>query len=196
MSHPYPVQHPVAAPKKKSNAPMIIGIIAAVLLVLCGGAVACTAVLGSAVNNMPNNPDGNDGAPAAAVGLNEPARDGQFEFTVTSVDCGIAQIGSQYLNKNAQGQFCQVHVTVKNIGNEARTFHDSSQYAYNAAGQRYDADGVAGMYLDEDSRAFLEDINPGNSVNGIIVFDIPKDASIVKVELHDSAFSGGVVVNV
>jgi Domain of unknown function (DUF4352) len=52
------------------------------------------------------------------------------------------------------------------------------------------------MYLEGDSHAFLEDINPGNSVNGIIVFDIPKDATIVKLELHDSAFSGGVVVNV
>ena len=116
--------------------------------------------------------------------------------TVTKVECGIAQIGSEFLNKNAQGQFCKVYVTVTNIGNEARTFHDSSQYAYNAAGQKYDADGAAGMYLEGDSHAFLEEINPGNSVNGIIVFDIPKDAQIVKLELHDSAFSGGVVVNV
>ena len=47
-----------------------------------------------------------------------------------------------------------------------------------------------------NTRAFLEDINPGNSVKGIVVFDIPKDGQIVKLELHDSAFSGGVVVNV
>ncbi len=60
----------------------------------------------------------------------------------------------------------------------------------NAAGQKYEADGAAGIHLEEDSRAFLEDINPGNSVNGIVVFDIPKDGQIVKLELHDSAFSG------
>jgi hypothetical protein len=143
-----------------------------------------------------DNPEGNDGPPAGAVRLNQPARDGQFEFTVTKVECGIAEVGGEYLNKKAQGQFCLVHVTVKNIGNEARTFNDSSQHAYNAAGQKYDADGAAGIYLDSDSHAFLEDINPGNSVNGIVVFDIPKDAKIVKLELHDSSFSGGVVVNV
>jgi hypothetical protein len=115
---------------------------------------------------------------------------------VTKVECGIDQVGSDVLNKKAQGQFCMVYVTVKNIGNEARTFTSGNQNAYNAAGQKYAADSAAGIYLEEGSRAFLEDINPGNSVNGIIVFDIPKDAKIVKVELHDSAFSGGVVINV
>ena len=204
MSHPYPAQQQYAAPPKKTRWGLIIGIIAAVLLVMCGGAVACFAVVGTAVNEAANslptnpgagNPDG-DGAPAAAAGLNQPARDGKFEFTVTKVECGIAQVGGEYLNKKAQGQFCLVHVTVKNIGNEARTFTSSNQSAYNAAGQKYGADGAAGIYLEDDSRAFLEDINPGNSVNGIVVFDIPKDAKIVKLELHDSAFSGGVVVNV
>jgi hypothetical protein len=91
---------------------------------------------------------------------------------------------------------CASLITVKWIGNEARTFTSSNQSAYNAAGQKYEAGGAAGIYLAEDSRAFLEDINPGNSVNGIVVFDIPKEAQIVKLELHDSAFSGGVVVNV
>jgi hypothetical protein len=40
----------------------------------------------------------------------------------------------------AQGQFGKVHVTVKNIGDEARTFDDSNQHACNAAGRTYDAD--------------------------------------------------------
>ncbi len=114
---------------------------------------------------------------------------------MTKVECGIAQVGGESLNKRAQGRFCLVHVTVKNIGNEARPFTSSNQSAHKAAGQKSEADGAAGIYLEDDSRAFLEDINPGNSVNGI-VFDIPKDAQIAKLELHDSAFSGGVVVNV
>jgi hypothetical protein len=83
-----------------------------------------------------------------------------------AVDAGIT----------AQGQFCLVHVTVKNIGNEARTFTSANQNAYKAAGQKYEADSAAGIYLEGDSHAFLEDINPGNSVNGVVVFDIPKDA--------------------
>jgi hypothetical protein len=163
---------------------------------MCGGAVACVALVGSAADKATNGSGTNPGRNAAAVGLNQPARDGKFEFTVTKLECGIDQIGDTLLNKKAQGQFCKVHVTVKNIGNEARTFDASNQYAYNAAGQKYDADGAAGLYLGDDGKAFLEQINPGNSVNGIVVFDVPKDAKIAKVELHDSGFSGGVVVNV
>ena len=196
MSHPYPIQQPAVAPPKKSKAPLIIGIVAAVLLVLCGGAVACVAFVGAAANQATNGSGANPGRNAAAVGLNQPARDGKFEFTVTRLECGLNQIGDTLLNKKAQGQFCKVYVTVKNIGNEARTFDASNQYAYNAAGQKYDADGAADLYLGDESKAFLEQINPGNSVNGIVVFDVPKDAKIAKVELHDSSLSGGVVVNV
>jgi Domain of unknown function (DUF4352) len=64
---------------------------------------------------------------------------------VTKVECGIAEVGGEYLNKKAQGQFCLVHVTVKNIGNEARTFTSGNQSAYNAAGQKYEADSAAGI---------------------------------------------------
>ncbi len=41
---------------------------------------------------------------------------------------------------------------------------------------------------------FLNEINPGNQVNGIIVFDVPKDVQPTRIELHDSLFSGGVTV--
>lgn len=137
-----------------------------------------------------------EAAPAkvATIGLNQPARDGKFEFKVTKIECGVAQIGDQYLNVKAQGQFCKVSVSVANIGDKPRMFDASSQHAFNAAGQQYDADSTAGIYLEDAGNAFLKDINPGNSVAGIVVFDIAKGASIKRLELHDSAFSGGVTV--
>jgi hypothetical protein len=58
MAHPYPAGAPASqppAPVKKSKAPLIIGIIAAVLLVICGGAFACTALVSNAVNDAATN---------------------------------------------------------------------------------------------------------------------------------------------
>ncbi|MEK7536054.1 MAG: DUF4352 domain-containing protein, partial [Patescibacteria group bacterium] len=50
------------------------------------------------------------------------ARDGKFEFVVSSVQCGVASVGDNpYLTKTAQGQFCLLNVTVKNIGNEKQS---------------------------------------------------------------------------
>lgn len=41
-----------------------------------------------------------------------------------------------------------------------------------------------------------EQINPGNEVEGKFFFDVPTDLEPSHVELHDSAFSGGVQVDV
>jgi hypothetical protein len=169
-----------------------VGIAIAIMLGLCLMGVALIATTASGPGR--GNPVADDVEPATA-GLNQAVRDGKFEFTVTKIDCGKTQVGSQYSLQKAQGQYCLVSITVKNIGDKAQMFDSSNQHAYNATGAKYDTDGLAAIYLDGDSRSFLEDINPGNTVNGVVVFDIPKGASIVALELHDSAFSGGVTVN-
>ena len=46
----------------------------------------------------------------------------------------------------------------------------------------------------KDSNAFLNNINPGNLVKGILLFDVPKTFKLKAIELHDSVFSGGVTV--
>lgn len=126
--------------------------------------------------------------------IGEPARDGKFEFIVKSVSCGKPSVGSDFTTKNAQGQFCLVNVSVKNIGNEAQSLFSSNQYVYNAENQKYSADDQATLYAAGSASTWYSDINPGNSVEGVIVFDIPKDKTPTIAELHDSAFSGGVKI--
>ena len=109
------------------------------------------------------------------------------------MDCGKASVGSSGLQKQAQGQFCLVSMTVKNVGDKAQLLDSSSQKAFNPQGQEFSSDGAAAIYLDH-SNTFLNEINPGNSVKGIVVFDIPKDAKLSRLELHDSFMSGGVIV--
>jgi hypothetical protein len=127
--------------------------------------------------------------------LGQPAHDGKFEFTVTNVEYGKTQVGSQYANKTAQGQFVLVHVTVKNVGTEARMFTGATQRAFGDGGVKYENDSMAEVYANGDNQTFLNNINPGNEVKGILVFDIPKDKKITSVELHDSMFSSGVTVD-
>ncbi|MER5454639.1 DUF4352 domain-containing protein [Micromonospora sp. NPDC002389] len=129
-----------------------------------------------------------------ATKIGDAARDGKFEFTVESSKCGVKKVGSDLLGAKAQGQFCLVTVNVKNIGKESQMFDGSSQKAYAADGTEYSADGSAALYANKNAETFLNDINPGNQVTGVIVFDIPKDVELTKLSLHDSMFSGGVVV--
>jgi hypothetical protein len=129
-----------------------------------------------------------------AAGTGTPVRDGKFEFTVQRVECGKSRVGSRDFGQTAQGHFCFVYMKVENVGKEAQTLDGSNQYMYASGGKRYDADTEAAIYLD-DSKTFLEEINPGNAVNGIVIFDVPKSAKPERLELHDSAFSGGVEVS-
>ncbi|MCM0673884.1 DUF4352 domain-containing protein [Micromonospora phytophila] len=136
---------------------------------------------------------GEDKAPKTAK-IGQPARDGKFEFTVKSSKCGLAKVGTSMLGDKAQGQFCLVTINVKNIGKEPQTLDGSSQKAYAADGTEYSSDTEAGIYANEDQSTFFEEINPGNQVTGVFVFDIPKNVKLTKLELHDSAFSGGITV--
>jgi hypothetical protein len=145
------------------------------------------------VTQAPEEPATTAEAATEAPGIGNPVRDGKFEFTVRKVECGKSRIGSADFGTRAQGQFCFVYLKVENIGKEAQLLDGSNQYMFGEGGQRYDADTEAAIYLD-DAQTFLEEINPGNSVDGIVVFDIPKSATPARLELHDSAFSGGVDV--
>ena len=85
-----------------------------------------------------------------------------------------------------------------NIGDKPQTLDASSQYGYDVQGRKLNADSAAGIYANPaGGGAFLDDINPGNSATAVVVFDIPKDGKLTKLELHDSPpFSGGVDVAV
>lgn len=127
--------------------------------------------------------------------IGETVRDGAFAFKVTSVKCGVDRVGDTYVGRNAQGQFCLVTVSVKNVGDKPETFSDFDQRGFDNKGREIKADTEAGIYANDQADTFLNDINPGNRVKGVLVFDIPKRGKLAKVELHDGSFiSAGVTV--
>jgi len=131
--------------------------------------------------------------PPAEDRIGTAVRDGKFEFTVTKVQPGVAKVGDSFLEQKAQGQFVLVHVTVTNIGDEAQYFSDSEQKVKDVQGRQFSADTSAAIHI-KGNDVFLNEINPGNTVKGVLVYDMPKGAKPASIELHDSPFSGGVTV--
>lgn len=132
---------------------------------------------------------------AGQPGIGTPVRDGRFEFVVQKVACGQDSVGQGGLEQTAQGQYCLVTLSVKNIGDRSQTLADSAQKGIGSNGAEYSTDGLAGIYANgTENQTWLTDINPGNQVTGVIVFDLPKGVELVKLELHDSTFSQGVEV--
>ncbi len=134
-----------------------------------------------------------DPAPAAREpGLGEPVRDGQLEFVVRDVRCGVPQLGSGPLAKSPEGQFCLARVDVRNVKQDARTLFEPVQKLHDSAGQKHGAAITARLYFRDQT--IWDEVKPGRSVSGTMVFDIPADRQAVALELHDGIASGGVTV--
>lgn len=183
---PYPAAPP--PPNRNNRLALILGIIAAVLFCCCTGGVVSALTWGRQFYDEMRTRD------QRTVGLNQPARDGTMEFRVRQVECGIGRIGDPFVNQTATGQFCLVELTVRNIGSRPAGFTDSLQKAYGPENRQFHADPGAGVLANADQQVFLDELNPGNQVTGLVVYDIPPGTRIVKLELHSSSRSNGVVV--
>lgn len=136
--------------------------------------------------------------PAAAPalpGIGTPVRDGKFEFVVTGVERPGSVIGEGFLEETAQGEFVIIRVNVTNIGDEPQTLSSYGQVLYNDQGQKFEPSSAI-FALEDADKFFLENINPGNTVTGApLLFDVAPGTVLDRIELHDSAFSGGVDVS-
>jgi hypothetical protein len=161
--------------------------------------ILATALSGSKGKNAPaaaNNTTQNttaQGSGATLSGIGQPVSDGKFTFTVNKFTCGAKSIGSGILKAKAQGEFCIADMTVKNTGTESQTMDESSQYLF-IGSNKLSSSTDAIMANKKAGAFFLSDINPGNSVSGVVVWDVPKGQTPDHLELHDSIFSGGVEV--
>lgn len=140
------------------------------------------------------------GEPAAeptkesAPGIGSTVRDGKFEFVVNSVADGGKEVGSQYVSEKAQGVFTLINITVTNIGDKPQTLFDSNQEVVDDQGRKFSPNSMAAIVLEGNSDVWLTEINPGNTITGTLVYDMPEGATPVQITLHDSMLSRGVKV--
>ncbi len=122
--------------------------------------------------------------------------DETFAFTVNSFECGIESVGDDILGAEAQGQFCKANITIENVGTEAEYVYSDSQILFDDQGREFSPDSSSMMYLEDSSDLWLNEINPGNSVTGDLLFDVSDDFVGDRLELHATMFSGGVEISI
>lgn len=195
-----------APPPKKNNALLIVGVVVGVFMVMIAGLVMLGAIGASVHDKKPATPSAapslsipsgpsNQRTPSKAstptASIGQEVRDGQFAFTVTSVDRSkqAGDLTNQFEIVTAQGEFLNVHMTVKNTGDHAQTFFATNQHL-KIGSNTYDANSMAALW----TRSASETINPGNSIQAVVSFDVPPGTGGGTLQLHDSAFSGGTQV--
>lgn len=140
-------------------------------------------------------PQASEQAEPAAPGLNTPVTVGSLEFTVTGIAEIGPTIGEEPLSQTAQGTYVQVDIQVKNVGKKSETFFTAYTKLVDAAGSTFDADAMAAIYLRSDTN-WASAINPGNTMSGPVIFDVPAGTDPVSLQVTDNMFSSdGPLIN-
>lgn len=198
--NPYPAAPAAPAAKKRKLWPWLVGgLVVLLALAAMGGkgskdtpSVTANAPSASAPAAAPGGDAKDAAAPAGAS-----VRDGKFEFTVQSVTGGAKEVGDNpYLKQTAQGQFFVVTVKVTNIGDKPQSFSPSNQKLIDNQGREFEPDATAQIALGGSDIPVWDNINPGNTADVKLVYDMPVGAVPAAMELHDSMFSAGAKVNV
>ncbi|TNM53294.1 DUF4352 domain-containing protein [Brevibacterium sediminis] len=134
-------------------------------------------------------------AEEASYGIGDTVAADDWEITVAEVEDGVSQVGDEFLNAKAQGQFVQIELSVKNTGSDPNFFFEDDIKLGDESGNTYSADSEAGIYAAENNILFLEEINPGNTAEGVLVFDVPEDADPNKLTFAGGLFSDPVEIS-
>jgi uncharacterized protein DUF4352 len=130
------------------------------------------------------------------VGMDQPVRDGAFQFTADGMQCGVHEIGPPDDYQAPTGQFCVITLTIKNVGTNPAIFADAIQKAYGTGGVWFGSDSEAAFYANPDPDIFFNDINPGNTVRALVVYDIPQSGHIVRLEVHENPTTRGAIIKI
>lgn len=116
---------------------------------------------------------------------------GDFEYVINEFKCGIliverAKTGTVEPN----GEYCRVNISVTN-NTKAPSYFDSDKLVimYDSEGHAYSSDSNAGIYGNTTAIWFLEEINPKNTINGNIYYDVPKGAKMTSITIASNIFS-------
>jgi len=153
----------------------LIAIIVTIVSIAAGvGAIVDDAPAADAPSaSSPATPD--SGEKASEPGLGETITNNKgVAITFSSVTCGIAEAGQQYLTEKAKGQFCEIKYNVTNGSSEKISLW-SSDVTGEIDGNSYEADGSISQFGGD---YFSTDVNPGLSAEAVIYIDIPAGAAL------------------
>ena len=177
--------------KKRILIPGILVLIIAAMTVSNGGNSGTNDATGSSTEESAPETE----AEVDVLGIGDTATEDGFSFIVNGFECGITSVGDSTFGAQAQGQFCKVNITIENIGDKAEYVFADSQLLFDDQGREFSPDTVSMLYLGDSGNLGLEEINPGNSVTGDLLYDVPADFVTDYIEVHGSAFSSGVEIS-
>lgn len=126
-----------------------------------------------------------------AVPVGTPVTAGDLEWTVTNAAQStelVSQFGEFGTNKT--GNFVIVDFTVMNTGSEAVYVPSESLVLLDSENREFQTDTDSFEYVPPDKNILIEQINPGVSGDGQVIFSVAPGASGFTLRLGDASFFG------
>lgn len=124
--------------------------------------------------------------------IGEAVSDKELSFKITNIS--KAKTLGSYSRVSAQGTFNVITLEIKNEGKETKTIDSSMLKVVDGQGRKFDRsiEGQTAKGLSQGKvDLFLQQVQPGLSVTGDIVFDLPDDATDAFLVVQGSMFSTG-----
>ncbi len=135
----------------------------------------------AAEEDQPGNQEQNE-QPVAGIG--EPVQVGEVQWTVTGAE-STNELTAEF-QEPKQGDFVIVNFSFTNNGTEAKTLDSESMTLIDTQGREFQADTDTFMYIDPSQDVFLEQVNPGVTRDGTVIYTTAPDASGFQLEVGDA----------
>lgn len=107
--------------------------------------------------------------------IGEVAKVGEVDYLINNVEV-TKQIGGEYVNTTAQDTYLIIDISITNNEKESLSVADSFFKLLNGENE-YSSDSRGAIYLNDSSIIFKE-LNPGVTLQGKIVFDVPESVAM------------------
>lgn len=175
-------------------------IIGVVIFFIVVGIIGAAGGSKTSTTNNPTSTSGNNQQAqqptkqeAVMAKIGEPVTDGDLSYTVSGMTTAPS-LGSSYTKKDAQGLFYIVSLKIENKGKETKTVDSSMLTLMDSQGRKFDRsiEGQTAKGMEQGKvDLFLQQVQPGLSASGDVVFDAPKDATGLTLVVKGSLFSAG-----
>jgi hypothetical protein len=122
----------------------------------------------------------------ASYGLNETVQVGDAAWIVTNAQKTNELADPFGVRPAKQGTFVIIDFQFQNGGNEAKTLHQQALQLVDSSGRESDPDPDDLLYVPQDRNILMQQVNPGVTQPGQVIFTIAPDASDLKLILKDT----------
>ncbi|SFP87164.1 DUF4352 domain-containing protein [Actinomadura madurae] len=162
---------------------LVAGVGAVLLSSGCGGGGEPASTAGA--NGRPLSAGGEgpaEEAPEPVQGrMGQTVRGKELAYTVREQECGVRKIRvGVALGYTADGQYCIYTLDVEVLSKVPLEFQPHAQRAYTTDGSQYNGKRLSGREVEPPE----DDLSPGQRTTGQLVFELPADRRIVRLELR------------